>query len=164
MARFTLTLTLGDLSLTLKPPLTGWQRSIVSGSKLTLKEYSPNGSPIFTGYSPTVFAHRYTWNFSADVSEGDSLILDIMARDQTPTSLVQLQDEYSYLDPEQTPTRTFVDGSEIAIATDWTTGFFQGNVWLDLPENHKQIIGNHSCDVTLTNTFVNYTFTAIEIL
>jgi hypothetical protein len=164
MARFSLTLTLDGIDLVLRPPVRGWRRSIVGRSSLTLDGYTPNGAPLFSGPSQNAFTRRYSWAFSANITEREALTLDLFAREQSPTNLILLKDEYDYLEPEVSPSRSFVVGSTITFETTRTTGFFEGDVWLELAEEHKQMIANHGCTVGLDDTYVNYTFSLLEVL
>ena len=132
MARYTFTLTLGSLYLTLKPSAAQFQRSIVADSQVTLQRFTPNGSPVFSG--PTAFSRRYAWAYSGVITEQEALILEAIARAQSPSSFATLTDEFYYLEPESpTLSKGIKAGSQITVTGTYITGLFQGSVWLELP-------------------------------
>ncbi len=161
MSRYSFTLTLGDLTVTLSPPSEQFQRAILG--QVTLDGFTPNGTSRFTGPSPQNFVRRYSWAALVEVTEEQALIIEAMRREQSPDNLPTLQDEYEYLEPEATPSKTFVAGSTITVATTRTTGFFEGKVWLEFPEEYKKNIGSNQCNPTLQQTYKELEFTLTEI-
>jgi hypothetical protein len=162
MARYTFTLTLGSLSLTLKPSAAQFQRSIVADSQVTLQRFTPNGSPVFSG--PTAFSRRYAWAYSGVITEQEALILEAIARAQSPSSFATLTDEFYYLEPESpTLSKGIKAGSQITVTGTYITGLFQGSVWLELPEDHKVIVGGKSCTSDPALTYYEVTFSLLEI-
>lgn len=162
MARYTFTLTLGTLAVTLRPEVTGWQRSIVEQSTVKLQGFTANGAPLFTGN--TAYSRRYSWGYSGIVTEQQSLVIEAIARAQTPTSLAKLKDEYYYLEPTAgTVDKPIISGSQITVQTGYVTGLFEGDVWLELPTEHKRLLGGHDCNYDRTKTFYEMTFALLEI-
>jgi hypothetical protein len=163
MARYTFTLTLGSLTVTLSPPPDQFQRSIVQDSQLTLQGFSPNGTPRYTGEAAANWSRRYQWAVVTPATELQALILETMLREQAPGSLIVLKDEYEYVEPQVVQEKTLVSGSSITIATTRTTGFFQGNVWMSVDGDYKNHIGSIVCDPTTSQTYKEISFSLTEI-
>lgn len=164
MARYTFTLTLGGLSIVLKPPVSGFQRSIITDSQIGLTRFTANGAPLFSGYPPASFTRRYSWACSHVVTEQEALIIEAIARAQTPAILPVLKDEYYYLEPENTTlSKGIVSGSGITVSGTYISGLFEGNVWVELPEDHKVLIGGNSCTFDRTKTYYEINFTMLEV-
>lgn len=164
MARYSLTLTLGSLSITLNPPASGFQRSIISDSQVALTGFTPNGTPLFSGPAPSAFSRRYSWVFSHIVTEQQALIVEAIARAQSPTNLAVLKDEYLYMEPELTTlSKGIVTGSQITVTGSYITGLFEGNVWLELPEQNKTLVGGKDCTGDPTKVYQELNFTLLEI-
>lgn len=164
MARYTFTLELGDLSITLNPPAENFQRSIISESQVSLTGFTPNGAPLFKGAAIAAFTRRYSWAYSGVVTEQEALIVEAISRLQSPTNLITLQDEYYYLEPESPAlSKNIITGSEITVTGTFITGLFEGDVWLELPEQHKRLVGGSSCTSDPTLTYYELNFTLLEI-
>lgn len=164
MARYTFTLTLGSLTVTLRPPAESFQRSIVQDSQVTLTGFTPNGTPLFSGTAPSVANRRYSWVFSHVVTEQQALIIEAIARAQTPSSLAVLKDEYTYMEPELTTlSKGIVAGSQITVTGSYITGLFQGNVWVELPEQNKILLGSKDCTGSTSSVYNELNFTLLEI-
>lgn len=161
MARYTFTLTLNDLTITLRPPAEQFQRSIMQETQVVVDEYSPNGTPLFRGISPAV-GTRYQWNVVVQVTEEQALTLEAMWSEQDAASIISLKDEYEYLPPRVTPLKSFVAGSSITVATTRTTGLFEGDVRLEFPDNHKTHYGTNGSN-SLQNSYKEIEFVLKEL-
>lgn len=162
MARYTFTLTLGGLTVTLRPEVAGWQRSIIEDSQARLDGFTPNGAPLFSG--PNAFTRRYSWAYSGLITEQQALIIEAIARAQTPSTLATLTDEYYYLEPTPgTVDKPILSGSQITVQTGYVTGLFQGAVWVQLPPEHKRLLGGNDCTYDRTKTFYELTMALLEV-
>jgi hypothetical protein len=162
MARYTFTLTLDDLTIVASPPPDQFLRSIVQKSELTFDGLSPNNTPLFSGETSPNWDRRYQWVVSVEVTEMDALIIEAMLREQTENNLIELKDEYEYLELQTGQQKPMISGSEVTIGTR-TTGFFQGNVWMSVGEAHKTHLGAVGCDPTMDDIYKKVEFTLTEI-
>ncbi len=166
MTRNTFTLTLGsatDLTITLRPPIEQFDRSIMQETQVKIEEYTPNGTALKKGISPAV-GTRYQWNALVEVSLEEALIIEGIWAEQDDD--IVLKDEYRYLPARITPIKTFVAGSTETVtvgAVTLTTGYFQGNVRLEFPDKHKSPIGISGGTWSLQNAKAEIEFVLKEL-